>query len=404
MQERILRWHIIGGLGDVSLTRKLKAYFSNADLREKFKVVTLVDIYPKEQVLNQDNFEKLFKLIKDKKIKGKVEPFVEQQLREGFRNGSIRYMALTPGTSRLPMDYLASLTSDDIVDVSSPNKFHADFAIQALKYSRAHITVEKPVVTSLAEAAMLRRAMKEANLEGRVAMDGDHYPNYPHIDYYIKNFEKYSVNSGRGYDFGKIRNVRLIIEEDEDFSSERNRDLIDIAKGGFGIWFDMGVHLMSVLRNCGAKMRGDSIVAYRHNFPDSHLKTASGKYAETGMHVDLTLEGGKCFENNCSVCMRVGKARPRTVKEFLMEYERGFVDIDVKGGTLRARRNGDLNYVEDRKFEGDAFYHLMNSIYNAIVNNIPPLTTLEKGIQNVEDVVRIKSVSKPSFLLADSYC
>lgn len=403
MQERILRWHIIGGLGDVSLTRKLVSYCEHADLRDKFKVVTLVDIHPAEDVLNPANFEQLFDTIKQKRLKGSVPIEVEKWLKRSLREGNINYIATQPGQTGLPAEYLRSLGSDDIIDIATPNKFHADLTVQALRHSSAHILVEKPVAMSVSQAEILKKAIKNTDLEGRIVMDGDHYQYYSHINHFIRNFRGYGVNSGEGYGLGKINKVDLSIQDDEDFSSERNRQIIEISKSGLGIWLDMGVHALAFLRNLGAKINMNSVQATRYKIPDERIRDSI--YGETAMYASFNLKGDERFEEGCPVSIRVGKAMGRENKYFTLGYQNGSVSIDVKGRSLTAKKyeTGIPFVVEEKVFDKDAFYHVLNSMYQNVVTGSSPLTTLEKGADNVRDVFEIHARSKPGIWVPEYF-
>lgn len=403
MQERILRWNIIGALGDVSLTRKLVSYCEHADLRDKFKVVTLVDIYPEKNVLNPHDFNGLFEEIKEKRLKGSVPIQVEKWLKKSLREGAVEYIYVDPTREGLPADYLRSLGADDVIDIATPNRFHAGFAVQALRHSSAHILVEKPVAMSFSQAEILKKAVQSVNLEGRVVMDGDHYQYYSHINHFIRNFQGYGVNSGRGYGLGKIKGIDLSIQDNEDFSSQRNRDIIDVEKAGLGIWLDMGVHAIAFLRNIGANINLRSVKATRYKIPDERIRDS--KFGETAMRVSFNLIGDDSFEGGCPVNIKVGKATGREDKYFVLKYDNGSVMIDVKGRLLKAVKsdNGIPIVLEEKLFDRDAFYHVLNSMYNHVVFGTKPLTTLEKGADNVKDVFEIHHRSKPGIWVPEYF-
>ena len=89
--------------------------------------------------------------------------------------------------------------SIEIVSVCTPNAFHAEIAIAALKAGK-HVICEKPIAATTEDAKAMADAAEEASKKGIISMCGYQYRRVPAIDE-AKNI----IDSGR---LGVITNVR----------------------------------------------------------------------------------------------------------------------------------------------------------------------------------------------------
>jgi predicted dehydrogenase len=119
--------------------------------------------------------------------------------------------------------------------VTTPNQFHAEMAIAALEAGK-HVWCEKPMATSLADAARMAAA---ARASGRVAILGYNYIQNPMIRQIGILLEAGTI--------GSVNHVR--VEMDEDFMADPEAPFSGKSAGqsGHGALDDFGVHPMSLL-------------------------------------------------------------------------------------------------------------------------------------------------------------
>ncbi len=89
--------------------------------------------------------------------------------------------------------------SIEIVSVCTPNAFHAEIAIAAIKAGK-HVICEKPIAATTEDAKAMADAAEEASKKGIISMCGYQYRRVPAIDE-----AKKIIDSGR---LGVITNVR----------------------------------------------------------------------------------------------------------------------------------------------------------------------------------------------------
>ena len=187
--DRKIGLHVIGGLGDVCLTRKYSAIYGT-DLIGKFDVLSIADIYQEQQVKSETEIESLFQEIKDSKIKGVIDKDIETIFRQYLLN-SINYYQLDPDNPQLPENFFNNVNENDVIDISIPNKFHLGLVEQVLK-KHGHMIIEKPIVHSIEDVTKLRRSLTDKDLKGRIIMDAEHYSHYGNVRTYLTEFEKIS--------------------------------------------------------------------------------------------------------------------------------------------------------------------------------------------------------------------
>lgn len=123
----------------------------------------------------------------------------------------------------------------DVVSVTTPNAFHAEMAIAALKAGK-HVWCEKPMAVSLRDAEAMAEA---ARASGRVAILGYNYIQNPLIRQIGEILDAGSI--------GIVNHVRL--EMDEDFMADPEALFYwkSEASSGYGALDDFGVHPLSLL-------------------------------------------------------------------------------------------------------------------------------------------------------------
>jgi superfamily II DNA or RNA helicase len=141
-----IHYHLIGGLGDVSTTRKLPQLYS-PELSSTIILSSLVDTYPSERLASRENISNLIDEIKLKKLKGNFDQNVATRLTNDLCDGKVRYFQFrdTEEFYKEFFDYVLSY-DNSALDISTPNKTHLKFLEESIKRSQAHILVEKPIV------------------------------------------------------------------------------------------------------------------------------------------------------------------------------------------------------------------------------------------------------------------
>ena len=142
------------------------------------------------------------------------------------------------GFARATADW-RSLVEDpavDVVSITTPNKFHAEMAISALRAGK-HVWCEKPMATSLADAQAMHAAWKAS---GRHAVLGYNYVQNPAMRLIHRLVGEGAV--------GTVNHVR--VEMDEDFMADASApfSIRSEASSGYGALDDFAVHPLSLLR------------------------------------------------------------------------------------------------------------------------------------------------------------
>jgi predicted dehydrogenase len=124
----------------------------------------------------------------------------------------------------------------DVVSITTPNQFHAEMAIQALKAGK-HVWCEKPMAPTLKEAETMHAAW---DASGKVAVLGYNYIQNPAMRLIRKVLKEGTI--------GRVNHVR--VEMDEDFMADPESHFSwrsEIA-AGYGALDDFAVHPLSLLR------------------------------------------------------------------------------------------------------------------------------------------------------------
>ncbi len=392
--ESIVNYHIVGGLGDVALTRKLPQIYSQ-ELRDAVRVRSLVDVHPQERMASPETMSVLFEEIKRKHIKGKLEDSVVQELIRGVASGNIKYFqAINPASYQPFFSYVNSLPQSAI-DISSPNKTHLEIFTLALSQTNAHISIEKPVVPSSSDLGKLASVLS-AHGAGRILMDAEHYAYYGNIRHYLENLDKYMdgtwISTGAPKPLGKVRGLMLCLEEQEGFESVRNQNVIDRRISGGGIFLDLGPHCFSFLKCLGANVVLDKIECMGHKAKFAQI--ASSYHGETEVTANFEVYGPN-FLDNVPVIIKVGKALERKRKNFRVSHENGFVDLNVDQRRLRiysrtaGRDNGEM--LSEEYYRVDAFGNAINSFADRIKNPSKQVATpISRALEYLKDLFTIE--------------
>jgi predicted dehydrogenase len=124
----------------------------------------------------------------------------------------------------------------DVVSITTPNQFHAEMAIQALKAGK-HVWCEKPMAPTLKEAETMHAAW---DASGRVAILGYNYIQNPAI-----RLARRLVKDGT---IGKVNHVRVEMDEDFMADPEGHFSWRSESAAGYGALDDFAVHPLSLLR------------------------------------------------------------------------------------------------------------------------------------------------------------
>ncbi len=398
LNKNLKKIHFIGGLGDACIIRKYPVIYNS--LEEVFKISSISDIYPSERLSDKSSVDCLIEEIKNKRLKGNLPKNVGERIKNDLASGDIKYFNLDCSNPILSNEFFSQIAEGDIVDISTPNKFHLKLAKQILEKTNACLIIEKPLSHSLNEILKFEEYLKEHNFEDRVIYDAEHYSHYGNVREYFRDFSRYSLGKenshNEGFQLGKIDNFNICIKENEGFDNERNRDIIDKNKSGGGIWLDTGVHTIAFLRNIGAEIDWDRKINANPSKTDRII--LDDKYGENVMKIEFYIKENNYFNKDCKVKIEVGKDKTfEKNKLFNINYERGRVELNiVEKSTSVFRKNGvgELR-VENKKFSEDPFYNVFSDLYACTIDNKKPFTSLDKAILNSKDVFKIYQIADP---------
>ncbi|MEX3009849.1 Gfo/Idh/MocA family protein [Hoeflea sp. TYP-13] len=156
----------------------------------------------------------------------------------------------------------------DVVSVTTPNSFHPEMAIAALKAGK-HVWCEKPMAPDIKDAERMRDAARGS---GRVAILGYNYIQNPIIRHMGSLLD--------GGEIGEVFHIRL--EMDEDFMADPDALFYwkSEASAGYGAIDDFAVHPLSLVH----KLLGpvSSVMAdMAMPYPDRPLADGGRRKVET---------------------------------------------------------------------------------------------------------------------------
>ncbi|KQZ94335.1 myo-inositol 2-dehydrogenase [Mesorhizobium sp. Root157] len=142
----------------------------------------------------------------------------------------------------------------DVVSLTTPNQFHPEMAIAALKAGK-HLWCEKPMAPAFADAEAMAASARRS---GKVAVLGYNYIQSPAIRHIGKLLDEQAI--------GEVNHVR--IEMDEDFMADPEALFFwkHEASSGYGALDDFAVHplsLISVLFGRVARVMCDMAKPYK---------------------------------------------------------------------------------------------------------------------------------------------
>ncbi len=143
----------------------------------------------------------------------------------------------------------------EVISVTAPNEFHAEMAIAALEAGK-HVWCEKPMATSLEDAARMRDAAKAS---GRVAALGYNYIQNPAIRQISALLEAGAI--------GTVNHLR--VEMDEDFMADPEAlfNWKSDAASGYGALDDFAVHPLSLICDSSSARSARSWLTWRSPIP-----------------------------------------------------------------------------------------------------------------------------------------
>jgi len=169
---------------------------------------------------------------------------------------------------RVVSDYMELINDPEInvICVSTPNKFHKEHLIAAIKAGK-HIYCDKPVVTSVREAAEVAAAMREFNYRGKTQV-AFHNRFLPAIMRARQLVEEGFL--GRVFHYRGAYLHSSSIDPNKPLSWKSSKDL-----GGGGSLYDLGSHLIDLMQF----LLGDieSIYAECETFIAERMDTSAGK-------------------------------------------------------------------------------------------------------------------------------
>ncbi|MCD7060193.1 Gfo/Idh/MocA family protein [Pelagibacterium xiamenense] len=123
----------------------------------------------------------------------------------------------------------------DVVSITTPNAFHPEMAIAALKAGK-HVWCEKPMAPALADAEAMA---KTARASGRVAILGYNYIQNPIIRHIGSLLDLGTI--------GPVNHIRLEMDEDFMASAKTPFSWKNEAAAGYGALDDFAVHPLSLI-------------------------------------------------------------------------------------------------------------------------------------------------------------
>jgi predicted dehydrogenase len=130
------------------------------------------------------------------------------------------------------IDDLLSREDIHMVIVGAPNKFHCEITLKAAK-AKKHIVVEKPLCMNLAEADLMIKTCKEANVKLMYAEELCFTPKYVRL--------KGLLDEGA---LGKP----ILFKQSEKHDGPHADHFWDVERSGGGVTMDMGCHAIQFFR------------------------------------------------------------------------------------------------------------------------------------------------------------
>jgi predicted dehydrogenase len=273
---------------------------------------------------------------------------VNDQIVKGFIDNHLAQEELRPAvfTDRAAMYEKAK---PDAVIICTPHTQHFDHCMEALERG-CHVLVEKPMVTSAADARGLEQKVNET---GKVLTVGYNTPCTPEFNYLREQI--------RSKNFGNLELVSgHVVQNWMAFTAGSWRQ--DPKLSGGGQAYDTGAHLLNSI--CWSV---ESNVAAVHAFLDNH-----------GTPVDVNASINIRFENGVLATVVIGGNCAASGSHLTYAFERGKVYIDGWGGSWIEVFDAD-GPVKYPPIEGQTEFPDDNFI-DAIAGRAEPRTTARNGV------------------------
>ena len=378
--DKIIPLHIIGGLGDVTIGRKLKFLLLNPDVSKHLGLISILDRYSDVKRIHSEPRDFLEKDVKPN-FKTVVQEEVLDALANRIKSGGIRYYCSERGGTGIE-DFFRGTKRGDVIDISTPNLSHISYLERAANETQANITVEKPVVANASDIIVARNIVLAAKRidPKRIFVDQEHYSHYELIMKYIDHLSQNVAN------FGKIKEIKIEIREQEGFESQRNKNVINRDISGGGIWLDLGPHVMSFLTSLGSIINRGSIRAERYKSSDPNI--LGEEYKETRMDVSLEANSPYFLRSGAKVDISVGKAADTTRKVFEIKHENGWAKIDIGNKTY----TDSLGMTEKLNAQ-EPFLNSYIDLIGAVKDRKQPRTPIEKSLETLTNLFEIQTIA-----------
>jgi predicted dehydrogenase len=180
------------------------------------------------------------------------------------------------GWGRSTSDWRSVVEAEDVdlVDVVTPNAFHAEIAIAAAEAGK-HVICEKPLASNLDEAYAMLAA---ADAAGVITQTGFYYRLWPAV-----REARRLIDAGT---LGAVRHVRGRFFQD--YAAHADLPFswrFDAAAAGAGALGDIGSHILDLVRHLAGEV--DAIVAHgRTLVPQRPAATGSDQLVDVDVDVD----------------------------------------------------------------------------------------------------------------------
>ncbi|HEX9827196.1 MAG TPA: Gfo/Idh/MocA family oxidoreductase [Flavobacteriaceae bacterium] len=130
------------------------------------------------------------------------------------------------------IDDMLALEDIDLIIIGAPNKFHCDITLKTAKAGK-HVVVEKPLCMNLAEADLMIKTCKEANVKLMYAEELCFTPKYVRLKALL--------------DEGALGRP-VLLKQSEKHDGPHADHFWDVERSGGGVTMDMGCHAIQFFR------------------------------------------------------------------------------------------------------------------------------------------------------------
>jgi predicted dehydrogenase len=209
---------------------------------------------------------------------------------------------------------LCSQSNIDAVTIVTPNAFHADQSISALRHGK-HVLCEKPLATTLGEA--------QAMLDAALASGKVHHVNFPYRHLYGVQELRRRVQAG---DIGDPYLLRVQYDGWKGLSPDWTIGWRECqALAGGGELYDHGSHLFDIARFLFGRI--DQVTGFVHRIPRQQPDASSG--LPTDVETDDIAAAWFRHHSRVRGQWFVSRATPRA-------GENGWLEVSGTKGALRA--------------------------------------------------------------------